>query len=368
MAEQSIIQRVQKLLERAGHPETPEAEARLCEEKAEQLMAQHRIDQMDLTPEEKSRITKSHWDIHVGDSGSDATEFYSAIFTMLQSVLTHCGVRVHPRVSYAKREDGRTDWNVRRIQLVGFPEDITYAENIWFTVFKTFVLNVNPRWDTTIGFDENVYNMIRAGYNMRQTQDMAYAARDDHYGLPKREHKSHPMIGKALKREVERRGEEWHVNKKSQSTWRSSFARSYTSTIGMRLRELRAKAEETVSDAEKFALAVRDTKERVDEEFYRLFPEFDPEVKRRMREAEEFEAACAWAALSEAEQAKVLRDQAREDARWARRASRARANYGRVRESEQTNMVAWSRGKKVADSVNLRVDGEVKNKKRGELK
>jgi hypothetical protein len=133
---------------------------------------------------------------------------------------------------------------------------------------------------------------------------------------------------------------------------------------------MRRKAQETVGDSDRFALAIIDTKEQVDAEFYRLFPEFDPEVRRQQTEAEEWRRAVIWASLSPAEQAKILKEQAREEARWRRRAASARSNYGRIRENPYENVenAAWGRGRRVADKVNLRDDGEVKKQNRKGLK
>lgn len=366
MADQKIMNRVMALLERAAHPATPPAEAKLCEEKADALMAQHMIDRMDLTVEEKSKIIKTTWDVRINDTGSDSFEFYANIMALLRSVLYHCGIRLNPRIDYAKDENGKTDWNRKRLILVGFPEDINYAEQIWFTVFKTFIMNVNPQWDVSKPLSENVYAFIRSGFTWGQVHDLAYSAKDDHYGLPVRGKGGAHILRNAYQEALDERGEEWHVTRRNKA-YRASFARSYTATIGSRLEEMRAKAKETVSDSDKFALALRDTKEQVDAEFYKLFPEYDPEVRKRMAEQEAAEAAAEFAKLSPEEQARKLKQRADEEARWARRSSRARSNYGRVRESDRTDMAAWQRGKRVADTVNLRAYAKVKANKKGEL-
>jgi hypothetical protein len=371
MADEKIMNRVRALLERAAHPTTPPAEAKLCEEKADALMAQHMIDRMDLTVEEKATIIKAHWDIRVNDAGKDSHEFYGVIMSLLQNVLRHCNIRINPRVEYPKDENGKTNYSLRRMTLVGFPEDIAYAEQVWFVVFKTFIMNVSPKWDTSKSLADNVYEHINAGFTWNRLREIAYNAVPDHYGIPPLD-PAKPNSGggkllKAYREALEARGEERNKTKRH-TAYRASFARSYSATIGDRLYEMRSKAKEAVSDSDKFALALRDTKEQVDAEFYRLFPEYDPEVRRRMAEQEAAEAAAEFAKLSPEEQARQLKKQADEEARWARRSSRARSNYGRVRESDRTDMGAWRRGKQVADSVNLRADAKVKNAQKGELK
>lgn len=382
--EQAVMSRIMKLLERAEHPGTPEAEAQACRDKAEAMMAQHQIDRMDLTPEERSKIICDVWDLNVGGSkGGYNYEYASQVTSLLLTVLEHCGIRVNRKYEYARSENG-TDFATRRIKVVGFPEDISYAERIWFRVYKEFVGNLAPKWDPKLSLGENAYNFVSAGLEWQDQVKLARTAGDDRIPEPEVDHwgkyvpgnrplvKGIAMIRDAYKAECVKRGEPYAYRKGSQLrvASRNSFAQSFASTIRHRLDEMRAKATETVSDKDKFSLALRDTKEQVDAEFYRLFPEYDPEVRRRMRETEEFEAACRWAALSPEEQAKVLKDQAAEEKRWARRASRARSNYGRVRESNRDKLdrAAWERGRATAQKVNLRDDGEVKDQSRKGIK
>jgi len=169
---------------------------------------------------------------------------------------------------------------------------------------------------------------------------------------------------------LDERGEEFTKTRRREA-YRDSFVKSYSSTIGARLADLRRKAKEYVADEDKFALALRSTKERVDEEFYRLFPEYDPDVRRKMQEAADFELACAFAALPQDEQERLIKQEAerikRENAAWERSAKRAKGNYRRVREYDDYEPTAWARGASVANRVNLNNDGEVKEDKKGEL-
>ncbi|QHB37462.1 hypothetical protein SEA_AIKOY__57 [Mycobacterium phage Aikoy] len=367
MADQKIMSRIMKLLERANHPETPEAEANSCSELAEKLMAQHMIDRMDLKPEDKSRVIQDKWEMRVGDAGS---EFMYHVIDMLKNVVTHCGIRVHPNAPYLKREDGTVDYQTKVFTLVGFPEDMRFAELIWFRVFMGFVTNINPKWDASKPMEENVYALARAG---RSWGDIHEAATKAGETLPDLLKGGGAKLRDMYKKACAAKGEEYYKTR-THDAYRATFVRSYDATIRSRLRLMREAANESVSDADKYALAIRDTKERVDEEFYRLFPEYDPEVIRRMREAEAFEAACRFAALSPEEQRRVVaeaeREQAESEKRWRERearASRARRNYHNVRERVTYDSSAWERGRSAANKVNLRNDGQVRDNKKGEL-
>ena len=152
---------------------------------------------------------------------------------------------------------------------------------------------------------------------------------------------------------------------------RNSFARSYRATIRQRLDDIRKLAQEGEDhvDAGKYAVALVDTRERVDAAFYNTFPEFDPEVRKKKMEEAEFMRAATWAALSPAEQQKILRDMAREERNYQKRRATTRKRYRAIREdpTTRTDNAAWARGQKAAQSVNLRADDEVKKQDRKEI-
>lgn len=385
----SIMSKIMKLLERANHPSTPEAEAKACEEKADALMAQHQIDRMDLKPEEKAKIIQDAWSIHFGVSGK-AHEFGSAIESLMRAVLSHCKIKMDPRYSYGTNENGDKDYGVRVFKLVGFPEDIAYAERIWFRVFKEFVFNVNPGWRKDASIEDNAYDLVKASIDWQTMVLMANNAGDDRIPVSELEVlqpydkrqipvkgnrpliKGINMLRDAYRAECERRGEAYEYNKgdKTRASYRSSFAISFAGTIKRRLDEMRQKAEETVSDRDKYALALVDTEEQVEREFYRLFPEFDPEIRKRQRDAAAAEAVADFLAMSEDEQAYVIdyvsKEEAENEKRWQRAAGRARRNYGTIRGRDYGDVQdrAWKAGHQAASSVNLRDDAEVKRETR----
>lgn len=407
---EGIMSKIMKLLERANHPDTPPHEARLSEEMAEKLMAKHMIDRFEAEQAAKKRGESTRkpiqdsWEVvmtryKTGDEIDymAASEFDHQVIDMMHYVLKHCNVRVNRSYSYGYKDsvDGRPrqqDTSRRIYKIVGFREDIAYAERIWFNVFRTFVSNVNPQWDVTKSLDYNAYNFASAGVSWKQQVLLAEAAKDDRLEWPWRWQSDNKngdwytayefQAGQAIDPDNKPWGKSIHKvrracqkyctehnleypygrGSKLRTTTRSSFARSYRQTIMTRLDDVRRKAKEMEEQesGEKFALALLDTNEQVDAEFYRLFPEYDPEIRRKQRETMDFERACAWAGLSEAEQAKVLRDQAREEAAWAKRASRSRRNYRAVRsQPDRYDAAAWNRGRSAAESVNLRNDGEV---------
>lgn len=420
---EGIMSKIMKLLERANHPETPPHEALLAEQMAENLMAKHMIDRFEAEQAAKRkgetvrRPVQNEWEMHMtahhAEKGTDyasGSEFDHQVIDMMKNVLKHCNVRVHPTWKYAKvivnegtPSERLTQDVTRRIYtIVGFPEDIAYAERIWFNVFRTFVQNINPQWDKTASLEYNAYNFASAGVSWKNQVLLAETAGDDRLEWPWRyqgDDRKKPFYSSfqagalidpgndpwgrsihKLKRACKKYSDEHNVaypyagGAKLRIASRSNFAQSYHHTISKRLVELREEAghSEGVS-GDKFALAIRDTEQRVDEEFYRLFPEYDPENIKRRAEEDAFARACSWAALSPEEQAEVLRQQQESMASFIRQreqeARRARRSYGRVRENpaERYDAAAWERGRKAANTVNLRADAEVKTPTKREI-
>lgn len=365
MASDKIMSRVMKLLNVANDPNASESERTLAGEHADRLMAQHMIDRMDLKPEEKSKVVTNKWDLNVGDGGPRYSTYMKR---MMDCVLVHNGIRVHPRIENVKDENGHTVYGVRRYTIIGFPEDMLYAEAIWFRVFKEFVSNINPQWDASKSLPDNTYQFVKAGYSWIDTYRIA--RKNQYSDWPEKMPNGGPVLRRAYKDALDERGEEFTKTRRREA-YRDSFVQSYATTIERRLDEMRRKAKEFIADDDKFALAVRSTKERVDEEFYRLFPEFDPEVRRKMQEAASFQLACEFAALPKAEQERLIKQEAerirKENIAWEKASRTARRSYGSVRNYDAYEPTAWARGQSVASKVNLNVDPEMKSKEKGEL-
>lgn len=405
----SIMSRIMKLLNLANDTAATPAERALAEEQAERLMAKHMIDRFEAEQKAKNmgdsirKPIQDEWEVDMGsyqpkDSKGNA-EFNYQVLNMMQCVLRHCNIRVNNACTYAKvkvnagtaAERMATDPYRRVYKIVGFPEDIAYAERIWFNVFRTFVSNVNPGWDINADLGKNAYEFASAGISWKEQVLIAEAAGDERLERPWRyqgQDRSKPFYssfqaGSLIDPGNEAWGRSIHKLKRNCKKYctdnnleysyspgsnlrissRNSFARSYKNTIAFRLDEIREKAEHNSEvDRDKFALALLDTKDRVDQEFYRLFPEFDPDVQAKKRQEEEFLKACTWAAMTPDEQERVLREEAKAQADWERRKAQARRSYRTVRSNHGTayDNAAWLRGKAAAETVNLRNDGEVK--------
>lgn len=345
---ESIITRVQKLLNLAMDEGATPDERKLAQERADRLMVEHMIEQSELKKDDpsRSRATSVTWKMNMGNEFRNATE------QMLASIVKHAQCRYRVKIDFSDVE------HRHHVIIVGLPEQIAYAERLWFIAFTEMARNISPKWDERESFDTNVYAFVKAGMKWRQIHEIAWTKLGSLSGLPDPypADKQTPWaktycgdggrLKRALKREQFRLGEENEHHTNRHSAYRSSYVSGYTATIGRRLREMASASKESVADADKYALAVRSTAEQADAEFYRLFPEFDPENIRKASAAAQAAEMARRAAMTQAQ-----RDA--EDKRQKAAYRSARAYYGKLGGNKSYDSNGYARGDKVAKSVNL---------------
>ena len=352
----SIITRVQKLLNLAMDPGASESERKLAQERADALMAQHMIDQMDLKQDDpnRSRVTSVVWKM------AFSYEFSQQIRDLLGAVVNHTTCRASFGTDYSDRE------TPHHTTVVGTPENIAYAERLWMIVFTELVRNMYPKVDPTMSFDQNVYYFVKAGFKWQKIHELLWDQREDsrwtefklnnpfppekqsRYGFKRVYGGDGGRLKRAYNRELKRLGETIEHHTSRHSAYRTSYVSSYASTIRNRLFDMREHSIGEVSDRDRYALAVRSSQDETNAEFYRLFPQFDPKHQQ-----EEYDRAHA------AEQARRAalspEERAREDERNRKEEERARRYHEAIR-NKQYDSAGWSKGNKVAKNVNLNDD------------
>jgi hypothetical protein len=357
---ESIISRVQKLLNLAMDSGATDDERKLAQERADKLMVEHMIEQSELKKDDpnRSRATNAEWRMNL------STEFRIETESLLMAVISHTKCRAMKKVDWSDRE------NPHRIIVVGMPEQIAYAERLWLITFTEMARNLYPKWDHSLTFDTNVYNHVKAGFKWREIHEIVWKELGAASGLPdpypadlqpawNPRHVYGGKAGKlktALHREQKRLGEERENHTNRHSAYRRSYVKSYTGTIRTRLFRMAKESREAVSDSDRYALALRSTEDQTNAEFYRLFPEFDPENIAK--------ADAAYAAREMARRAAMTQAQRdREDRETARRYRSARRTYASVKDTTYDSN-GWARGSKVAEKVNLNNDTPIKHTKK----
>ncbi|ABD58646.1 hypothetical protein PLotp47 [Mycobacterium phage PLot] len=366
MAKESIINRVQKLLNLAMDQSATEDERKLAQERADALMAQHMIDQMDLKPEDpsRSRVTSTKWEFFF------EFEFAVQLKDLLAAVVRHATCRATSTRRIAKVGEPNMV-----VTIVGTPENIAYAERLWMVVFTELTRNMFPKVDPNESFDRNVYNFVKAGFKWQEIHELLWRHKDDPRWMefplndpypPEKqsEYSWHAKVyggdggrlKRAYTREVKRLGESSAHHTTRHGVYRRSYVQSYSSTISLRLHDMRSKSEDAVSDRDKFALAVRSSQDEADAEFYRLFPQFDPENIRKQREEMLRQEQIRWQNMTPEERARAEKER-------LKREERARKHWEKTRDKSY-DQAGWARGSAVAKKVNLNDDTQIHHSKK----
>lgn len=324
--EEDRIRKIEGLLNLAADPRTPDAERENAQNMADKLMFKYRIDQALLfmrSPSAKAREVVSR---KIDKIRTD--EFSHIINYMRESVFMHFGCMTHD------------DWS--ELTVVGYAEEISAAEMMWATVMLHFTRTVFPKWEDNRSFDGNVYALKSAGYGWPYVcaQGLKHNAADQSGPLTQKN--SGSKLRSAFKREAKRLGIEVLPGRQQPAQpqkWRNSFASSYYTKLTQRLAEMQRANEKEAGEAG--VLALVSEQDRVKQTFYALFPELNPEVrKRRTAEAKAAEEARR-AALTPAQ----LRAEDMKNERARARAMNRINNY--------YDDAGWNAGHRAAESIDL---------------
>lgn len=353
MAEERILEKVQKLLNLANHPNTGEAEREAFLAKADKMMFDHAIEQAELdalkSPEERRRPVVLNLTLF---------DPYSWYRPMFRTILADLG-RAN-RVRVALNSDGSGT-------LVGFADDVAWTEMLWLSIFREFVAKIQPSWDSNAGIDYNVKALKEAG---NKWLDIWYALRRDcdakGVDVPcPAPPKDGGWLIRAYKRECKRVGQTEMLTTQKHDAYKWSFGNGFTNRICTRLRDQM----ETHSESQALVVSMGD----INAEFYNLFPDMDParqaareaDLREQARRDEEAEAAMV-AAMTPAARAKYLekkeaekRKQARSDESYWRRQERLQMQY---HDSDGRRA-----GRRAADAVDLNRHVNVADDRKGQI-
>ncbi len=341
-----FMRRIQHALALAEDPSTTEEERALALERADAMMAAHKIDramlQMQNTARGKStEIVKVVWDIPRGEFRWDLQRLQS-------SVARHTGCRTY------------STWE--HMNVVGHPDDISYGEMLWAVVFREFAAKINPEWTNTRSFGANIMALKDAGWKW---VDIAYAANRNGFegsttdgGWLKREYK----------RECIRTGATWTRQTQRHGAYRQSWAEAFCTRISQRLLAMkRSQDEAIVSERDKVLPALANLDRQIDEAFWTFFPDQHPDFiareaeKRRMEQAEfEREAKAAWDRLTPAQQRAAQEKEERQYQRYLR-------SLGRHRDVNRPDEAGHRAGTAVANQVDLAMGANKVGGTKGEL-
>jgi hypothetical protein len=283
MTDEKILDRVAKLLAIAEHPNTGEHEADVALSQANRLIAKHAIEEAVLRQAQSigQRRALERKSIVVGGG-----EFGPYLSTVLQAA--------------AEANRCSCAGFYSNVEVFGASEDIAWIETLFSMIRLQFLLKINPKWDESKTFDENVYNFKVAGYKWKdidavsmehgnETTEGTKTVRDYWTGedIETGSGYYHKAL-RAYRRHAKLIGDDNPVSTQNQQAYRLSFAESFRSTMAERFRRMAEEAQEEMDTIPGAAIVMVSQKEEANRMMWDAFEYMDPEViARRAKEAQE---------------------------------------------------------------------------------
>ena len=250
-----ILRKVQAMIARADHPNTPPAEAETARAMAEQLMLKYRIDETILGQGKTGGGLAPQWrEFPVARHG----EFALSYRTIVSAVIDHLDIRGSFKLAMM---NGESTWVA---EVVGYESDVRFCEMLSTACTLAFGQRLEPKYDPTLSEQQNAYFMRMAGMEGRRIAMAIYGKDDKHL---------RPKVRKMFEREAVARGEDPRVllgKGNSVKTFRKSYADGFVYEIYDRLRAMR------FSRAAEGVVVLKSRKEAIDEAFYERYPHWRP--------------------------------------------------------------------------------------------
>jgi hypothetical protein len=263
----NILGRVQAMLDRANHPDTPEAEREVCLAKAAQYMESHKITEAALRARNLARGIAEAGAREVTDEEIDwiaqSDEFYPVHVRIVAFLARLADVKI-VFVGYDQ------------LHVVGYRMDIDYFKMLWLSTHLTFSSRLYPKWSREKSAGDNIRTMVEAGYKWMWIWDKANAEGQPFMrkGEPV---PAPPNDGGWMKRELaaayKRTGEEKPKLSHGTRNYRNSYAGAFGQTFEMIIVRRLAEKERAARQAEGGAqIVLASDVDAVQKYFDKLYP------------------------------------------------------------------------------------------------
>jgi hypothetical protein len=248
-----VLSKVRGLLNKAEHPSTPEAEAKMCRAKADEMMTDYAVTQAQLRESAPAAEQARPGNIKI-DLCYAASAYEIPITNLVSVVAEHCRCQVvfhNLAKTTQEARDFEEVWGHKRmvkVSVFGFESDLRYFELLFTLLHLHMSSGYDPKPDRSLTDEENAYVLHTAGLNWRAIARLFYPWHKMGWDGTHKENnwqRYGAYWSACYKRAVKARGENAVVLPKfsdsgaSLINYRYNFANSYASTIGQRLTESR---------------------------------------------------------------------------------------------------------------------------------
>lgn len=273
MAQERVLDKVQRLLDLANDSGATEEERDLALTRANEMMVKHAIAQSVLDAHCTARGEKMSRDpetvvvpfIPVGQ------EFD----LILYDCVAYLGLlaRVIP-VRLLSHDDQSS------LSLSGFPDDIEYFQMLWLSTYLQFSNKLFPKWDTEKSLDENVKFLKDAGFKWKEIWFISnntlhpngaqlLSPKGKPIGCPPND--NHELI-KAYRRQCELEGVQPENHTQRHGAYRESYALGFKVRLSQRIAEMRYAASQEAGKTTGAEVALVDSSRRVVDLVASLYP------------------------------------------------------------------------------------------------
>lgn len=266
---ESMAGKIQQLLKMAESLENEQASANY-RAKAEELMRKYRIEEEHLIAGNQFSVLPVTRKIVIATT---KFEFYGRHATMWYLTAKHCGVRAS--TDYVQAGDSYD----LVATVVGYESDIRYAEFLHNSARLAMISKLEPVVNREKSDADNVYALRSAGLERNRISKLIWGEAT---------HSNNAKVTRLYEKACAERGEVPAVSGRSVTAdvYRTVYAQTFVSHYEARLRAAR-----NAVDSINGALDLHGRKERVDEAFYDLFPQYRPETEEARAARLEAESA-----------------------------------------------------------------------------
>lgn len=263
-----ILDRIQKILDRANHPNTPQDERDAALAMADKLMAGHNIEEAAIRARNVARglgEVKRH---QVIDEEIEWVDYFDEFIEVHRSVAgtlaTLAGIEIV--------------FKGNRIHAVGYPDGISYFKMLWVGVYLVFSSHLFPKWNRYASSGENIRAFVEAGYKWdyvwnqarKENQPFTHPKTGEPIACPPADN---GWMKRQLKKAYDATGEEKPKLTHGVKNYRNSYADGFRMALATRVAEMittRRRMEQEAEGGAQLELA-RDV-DAVKKRFNELFP------------------------------------------------------------------------------------------------
>jgi hypothetical protein len=261
-----IIRQIALLLARADHPNTPVPEAELCRERADIMMAKHRISEASLSTDERARQGIRPMDsIWIVCPWSSMDEFRQSYYAMAFWIVSHIGAQAHFEVRRMVDPETNVQGHFLVAHVFGFESDLRYGAILLQAARAGFGRSLEPKVDPTLSDEANVYALRSAGVErIRIARLMGWGETGS----------ATSKVTRLFKKACADNGEDAAIllgRGNNVKTFRKSYADSFSSEIRMRLLRMRQ-----ASAVEDRAMVLVSRTQEVNNMFWSTYPQYKP--------------------------------------------------------------------------------------------